>query len=95
MAKKDNNFFWITTEERARVVQQQLPQIIVAAFDATTKRIDQNKLNTLKQTFLDTISNEPYAYVPKKTVNAITLLVDSTSKITETPIGEKFKKITK
>jgi len=95
MAKKDNNFFWITTEERARVVQQQLPQIIVAAFDATTKRIDQNKLNTLKQTFLDTISNEPYAYVPKKTVNAITLLVDSTSKITETPIGVKFKKITK
>jgi len=95
MAKKDNNFFWITTEERARVVQQQLPQIIVAAFDATTKRIDQNKLNTLKQTFLDTISNEPYVYVPKKTVNAITLLVDSTSKITETPIGEKFKKITK
>lgn len=95
MASKDNNFFWITAEERARVVQQQLPQIIIAAFDATTNQIDHNKLSTLKQNFLDTLSNEPYAYVPKKTVNAITLLVDSTIKITETPIGEKFKKIAK
>lgn len=95
LAKKDNNFFWVTTEERARVVQQQLPQIIAAAFDPTTNQIDQNKLNTLKQKFLDTISNEPYLYVPKKTVNAIQLIINNLTKITDTPIGEKFKKLSK
>lgn len=93
MAGKDNNFFWITAEERAKVVQQQLPQIIVAALDATTNQIDQNRLKVLKETFLDTISNETYAYAPKKTVNAITTLIDNTQKLTNTPVGEKFKKL--
>jgi hypothetical protein len=95
MANKDNNFFWITAEERARVVQQQLPQLVAAAFDSNTNEIDQNKLNILKQTFLDTISNETYAYSPQKTVKAITSLITNTEKIIDTPIGEKFKKLSK
>jgi small-conductance mechanosensitive channel len=95
MASKDNNFFWITAEERARVVQQQLPQIVAAAYDANTNKVDKEKLEILKQTILDTVSNEPYAYVPKKTVSAITTLIDNTQMLTNTPIGEKFKKLAK
>jgi hypothetical protein len=95
MANRDNNFFWITAEERARVVQQQLPQIVVASFDENSGKIDEAKLQTLKQTFLDTVSNETYAYSPKKTVNAITLLIDTTVRLTDTPISIKFKNIAK
>jgi hypothetical protein len=93
MASRDNNFFWITAEERAKVVQQQLPQIIIAAFDAANNKIDQAKLAIFKQTYLDTLSNESYSYVPKKTVNAIKILLEGTDKLTDTPIGEKLKKI--
>lgn len=95
MASRDNSFFWITAEERARVVQQQLPQIIAASYDENTSEIDQTKLNTLKQKLLDVVSNEPYAYSPRKTVEAIKKLIDDIEKITNSPIEDKFKKIAK
>lgn len=95
MASKDNNFFWITSEERARVIQQQLPQIIAASYNETSEEIDQTKLNTLKQKLLDVVSNEPYSYSPQKAPAAIEKIVDDMQMLINTPIGKKFKKVAK
>jgi hypothetical protein len=62
---KDNNFIWITTEERARVVQQQLPQLVVAAYDQDKGTVDTSKLDLLKVNLLDTITSDEYTYSPR------------------------------
>ena len=54
--KRDNNFFWITTEERARVIQQELAKMVVHS--AKDGKVDDVILKNLKETFLDRFSNE-------------------------------------
>lgn len=91
--KRDNNFFWITTEERARVIQQELAKIVVSS--AKDGKVDDDILKQLKSTFLDKFSNEGYSYSPRKTIDNLKVLVSSYTKITTSTCGEKIKKSAK
>jgi len=94
-AEKDNNFFWVTTEERAKVVQQKLAETVLASADKTTGVVNQLVLDTFKRNFLDPFSNEAYSYSPVKTVKGIEELVIRIPKITVTTCGTKLKMMAK
>ncbi len=91
--RKDNNFFWVSTEYRAQVVQGKLVELIEKALNTRTKQIDSKKLADLKLSILDTFSNDQYSYSPIKTRNLLTTYLGRTRKITTTSAGSKLKKI--
>ncbi len=90
-AKRNNDFFWVTTEERARVVQQKLAELVVHA-KTQTPEID---LKTLKQKFLDEFASDPYTYTPQKTIDAIKNYTEKVGIITTTSAGIKLKQLAK
>ena len=92
-AKRNNEFFWVTTEERARVVQQKLAELVIHS--QTRAEGEEVDLNDLKKHFLDTFSNDTYTYTPKKSVNAIKNYVNNIGRITTTSAGVKLKKLAK
>ncbi len=90
-AKRNNDFFWVTTEERARVVQQKLADIVFKAKEPATSPVD---ISTRKQT-LNEFTNDPYSYTPQKTLEAIKSYTEKVGTITTTSAGIKLKKIAK
>lgn len=90
-AKRNNDFFWVTTEERARVVQNKLADLVIHS-KTQTPEID---LNTLKQELLDVFASDSYTYTPRKTIDAITNYTEKIENITTTSAGKKLKIIAK
>lgn len=90
-AKRNNDFFWVTTEERARVVQQKLAELVIHS-KTNTPQVD---LNLLKQELLDVFASDPYSYAPQKTINAIKTYLQKVQKITTTSAGVKLKDLAK
>jgi len=91
-AKRNNNFFWVTTEERAKVAQQKLADIVVAAKTAAEDNKDLD-LETLKNKILPTFVNDPYLYAPQRTLDEIKNYTDKIRTITTTSAGVKLKKL--
>ncbi len=92
-AKKNNDFFWVTTEERARVVQQKLAELVVHS--QTRPEGEEVDLDTLKKHFLDVFANDIYTYTPKKSINEIENHIKNMPGITTTSAGLKLKKLAK
>ncbi len=90
--RKDNNFFWVTTEHRARITQTKLADIIDRSVDKNSK-VDSKKLDKLKKAILDTFTSEGYSYSPSKSRTLITNYLEKITKITTTTTGSKLKKI--
>jgi hypothetical protein len=88
-AKRNNDFFWLTTEERARVVQQKLADLVVHA-KTQTPSID---LEMLKKELLDVFASDPYSYAPQKTIDAIKNYTEKVGTITTTSAGTKLKQL--
>ena len=78
MVGKQNNFFWITTEERARVVQNKLADLLFSE----AQNVD---------TLLDKYSRHPYSYAPQRTLDEITFAIGQFKKISIASCGQKFK----
>ncbi len=92
-AKRNNDFFWVTTEERARVVQQKLAELIIRS--QTRPQGEEVDLAVLKEHFLDVFSNDTCAYTPKKSVNEIENYMRNIGRITTTSAGTKLKSLAK
>jgi hypothetical protein len=90
--RRHNNFFWITTEERTRVVQNKLADIVIGSLKEDGE-VDSNKLASYKKSILDVYTNEPYAYAPAKTIDRLKNLVRESARITVTTAGTKLKKV--
>lgn len=88
-ANRNNSFFWTAAEERTKVVQRKLADLIEKANgNAAT-------LTQLKSTVLDSYTNDNYQYAPQKTAQVIEFNLQNFPKITPTTCGEKLKKIAK
>lgn len=87
--KRNNDFFWITTEERARVVQQKLVDLVIHS-KTQEEEVD---LEALKHELLDVFANDTYSYTPKKTVEAIKNYLQKLNSVTTTSAGFKLKKL--
>ncbi len=92
-ARRNNDFFWVTTEERARVVQQKLAELVIHS--QTRPQGEEVDLDVLKKHFLDVFSNDTYTYTPKKSVNEIENYIKNIGRITTTSAGAKLKSLAK
>lgn len=89
-AKRNNNYFWITTEERARVTVQKIAKFVDESF-GTTNPDD----NVLKRRNYISKGMDMYnqIYAPKKTLDGIRDYLPKIPKITTSSCGIKLKKI--
>ncbi|USN53735.1 MAG: hypothetical protein H6760_01015 [Candidatus Nomurabacteria bacterium] len=94
-SKKDNDFFWVTTEHRAEVYQDKLATIYELSYDRNSNKFDEQKFKTLKENFLDKFADSPHSYAPEKTVSQLKHGLAITNKITTTSAGQKLKRLAK
>ena len=93
-AKRNNNYFWIVTEERTKVTVNKIADFVVESLDYSNKNPDEYVKN--KSDFLSKgldLYNQLYA--PMKTVDGISEYVAKMPKITTSSCGIKLKKIAK
>jgi hypothetical protein len=89
-AKRNNNYFWISTEERAKIVARELAKNINKSFGKT----DPDKLVLNKRDYLNTgLDAHNRIYFPKKTLEGISDYLLKIPKITTSSCGSKLKKI--
>jgi hypothetical protein len=86
-AERNNNYFWIATEERTKIVQQMHMELI----DRTHETL--SDLPQLKDSILQRYVNDAFLYVPKKTARVITYHLQDFPRITSTTAGAKLKGI--
>lgn len=88
-AKRNNNFFWITTEERAKVTQRKLADIITEVAMGS----DGHKKDALISSILDDYMNDRTSYTPQKTLDEIKNYTDKIENITTSSVGTKLKRL--
>jgi len=93
-AKRNNDFFWVTTEERARVTQQQLAAIIKDAHDSGLSPADQDAYIRERRDYISSKSDQHNSpYVPQKTINEIQIYLGKLRMITTSSCGAKLKQL--
>jgi hypothetical protein len=96
LANRQNNFVWITTEERAKTVQNMLAQI---HDDFQTESVNlgqpkaQEKFNNRKAGLEKFYSNETLSYAPVKILRGLKFQTQNLHRIASTPCGEKLKEL--
>ncbi len=89
-ARRNANYFWITTEERARTTVQTIAKFVTGSFE----NADPNKYVKDRLTEYGNgmdLYNTPYS--PKVTVDRIKILLQKIEKITTSSAGIKLKKL--
>jgi hypothetical protein len=89
--KRDNEYFWITTQYRAQIAQNLLSKFIEESFDEQSKTIDELKLDNLMNSVLTKYVNHPYSYSPQRTINELKKLISNSRVITTSTTGNKLK----
>jgi hypothetical protein len=95
LVNRQNNFVWITTEERAKTVQRILAEI----HDDFQKEylLDhaaaQKKFDDRKKALGDFYANETLSYAPDKILRGLKFQTQNLKRITSTPCGAKLKEL--
>lgn len=91
-AKRNNNYFWITTEERAKVTVQKIAQFVDESFQVA----DPHNNIILRKEFLSKgMDSYNQIYAPTKTLEGIKDYFPKIPKITTSSCGVKLKRIAK
>lgn len=88
LCTRNNNFFWISAEERARVMQHLLADIAKEHYQETDFP---NHKDVIVRKFHDHIET----YAPQKTLNGIEYHIGNIQRITPTEVWNKLKIIAK
>ncbi|MCX6789737.1 MAG: hypothetical protein NTZ42_03985 [Candidatus Gribaldobacteria bacterium] len=91
-AKRNNNYFWITTEERARVTVQEIAKLISESLEDLSP--DKNIISK-RDLFSARMDAHNQIYAPTKTLAGIKDYLPKVPKITTSSCGVKLKKIAK
>jgi len=91
-ARRNNNYFWITTEERARVTVQKIAESINNSFGSATP---DNDIVTKRDFLSKGMDMYNQIYSPAKTLDGIKDYLPKIPKITTSSCGVKLKKIAK
>lgn len=83
MITKQNNFFWTTVEERQRVVQQKLAEMV----------LNPTEQSAAMEKKLIEYENHAHHYSPMKTLDVIEFHLKMLQKISSTQVGEKLKQL--
>ncbi|MCX6780583.1 MAG: hypothetical protein NT003_00465 [Candidatus Magasanikbacteria bacterium] len=92
--KRNNDFFWVTTEERARVTQQKIAEIIVSKSDFP-KDIRDIAIKEGVDFLSNSMNIYANSYTPKKTVSEMYSYLQKIETITTSSCGIKLKKLAK
>ena len=94
-AKRNNDYFWANTEERARVTVQRLGQFIEEAFN-NAGTVNPDEFVKQKRDFLSTgFDNYNLPYAPVKTTEGIKTYLSKIQNITVSSCGIKLKRLAK
>ncbi len=99
LVNKQNNFFWIATEERARVAQRLLADIHLefqkdmVTGGADSEAANKTKFDRQRLGITKFYTDEEYLYTPSKTANGLKFQVNNFQNITTTTCGAKLKKL--
>lgn len=91
--RRDNEYFWITTQNRAEIAQEMLSKFIESSYEENKGKVNEAKLEKMIEHVLTKYVNHPYSYSPSKTINELKKLLEQYQKITTTTTGSKLKKI--
>lgn len=94
-AKKDNNFFWVATEERAKVSVRKVADFITEAINQGSDDPDGKSIQNKKTRLDSLLDKHSLLYTPAKSVNEIKKLLPNIPKITTSSCGPKLKKLAK
>lgn len=95
-SKRNNNFFWITTEEKARVLQQMLANTIEEKLkEVPFQEIEEFKKSIdAKRDFIRTaFDHHGFVYTPQKTIDEINKYLSRVPVVTISNCGLILKKI--
>ncbi len=95
---RQNNFFWVTTEERAKTAQHILAEIhddfqVEARLEGDIHPRAQQKFDDRKAGLTKYYANEAYLYAPQKTLDVLRFQTQNFQKIIPTTCGVKLKKL--
>jgi len=91
--RRDNEYFWITTQIRTEIAQQMLSKFVEEAYDKKLTEVDDLKVQGLIEKVLMKYVNHGYSYAPQKTRNELQKLVSQFRRISTTSVGSKLKHI--
>jgi hypothetical protein len=91
-AKKDNDFFWVTTEERARITVQKIAEFACEAIDTSVTNPDQF-VRERRDLFSGLLDRNNIPYSPKKSIDVIKKLLPNIPKVTTSSCGLKLKRL--
>lgn len=98
-AKRNNDFFWVNSEERAKATQQKVAEMVKETVHSITADSDLNEINRQislkKATFEEMYGKNTPTYTPQKTLSSIQSYLGKIEPITTSSSGTKLKKIAK
>jgi len=95
LATRQNNFVWITTEERAKTVQDVLAKIHDDFQVDTINQLPlaQSKFDARKHALDQFYGNETLSYAPDKILKGLKFQTENLKRVASTPCGVKLKKL--
>jgi len=90
IAIRNNNFFWITTEERAKITVNEVAKL---ANEVVNNAKNEDEVTLNMSTFENILDRHNLPYVPSKTKSEIKKYLSKIPKITTSSCGVKLKKI--
>ncbi len=94
-AKRDNEYFWLTTENISKESQRKFVDLVEKSVNGKTFKLDKPKLDKLRVAIVDFYTNNPFLYAPKKTQMTLTTYIQKVQKLSTSSVGIKLKKIAK
>lgn len=91
-AKRDSNYFWLTSEYITHVGQTVATELIQKSLKEDFS-LDEEKLIKLRTSILDNVAKYPFIYSPQKTIDTLTFSVSDVKKITTSTTGTKLKEL--
>lgn len=92
-AKRDNDFFWVTTEERAKVTVQKIADFACEAINDVAVADKDNCIQQKRLQLSSLLDKHNAGYSPQKSIDAIKKLIPNVPKITTSSCGVKLKKL--
>lgn len=91
-ARRNNNFFWISTEERSKATLHFLSSFITEAMTQPSQQVDAF-INNKMSFFSNALDRHNIPYSPQKTIDGIKNYLSKINKITTSSCGTKLKKL--
>lgn len=95
-AKRNNDYFWITTEERARVTVQKIADFSAEAISNFPDNMAQDSyVETKRKQLSQLLDSQNVPYTPVKTIDGIKILLAKIPAVTTSSCGTRLKKLAK